>query len=214
VIAELDWTVGEILEVLDQHKLRDNTLLIFSSDNGPVVNDGYKDDSIEKLGSHQPAGLLRGGKYSAFEGGTRVPFLVRWPQRIAASSTSDALLCQIDFLASFAALTGERLPEGAGPDSLNTLPALLGESRHGREHLVQQAGALAVRRGPWKLIEPSKGPAVSKNVNIEVGNAPKVQLYNLSEDLSEQNNVAEQNPQRVAELTELLQKIRENGTPR
>jgi arylsulfatase A-like enzyme len=214
VIAELDWTVGEILKVLDQHSLRDNTLLIFSSDNGPVVNDGYKDNAVEKLGDHKPAGQLRGGKYSAFEGGTRVPFLARWPQKIVAGSTSDALLCQIDFLASFAALTGERLPEGAGPDSLNTLAAMLGESRHGRDHLVQQAGALSIRRGPWKLIESSKGPAVNKNVNIEVGNAPKARLYNLSEDLSEKTNVADQNPQRVAELTELLNEIRQNGTPR
>jgi arylsulfatase A-like enzyme len=213
-IAELDWCVGEILKSLDQHLLAEKTVLIFTSDNGPVVNDGYKDSAVEMLGAHKPAGPWRGGKYSSFEGGTRVPFLVRWPAKIQPSTTSEALVCQIDFLASFAALAGQVLPEGAGPDSLNTLPALLGETRRGRDHLVEQAGAHSLRRGSWKLIEASKGPAVSKQVNIETGNAPLVSLYDLASDPGETNNVAEQNQETVLEMVELLQRIRQQGTPR
>ena len=214
VIAELDWCVGEILKTLDQHQLSANTLVIFTSDNGPVLNDGYKDSAVEKIGSHKPAGPFRGGKYSAFEGGTRVPFLVRWPGRVAAGSTSEALVCQIDFLATFAALTGETVPEGAGPDNLNTLSALLGESRQGRSHLVEQAAALSLREGSWKLIEASKGPPLNKQVNIETGNAPSIQLYDLKADPGEQTNLAEQKPEHAAGMMARLQAIRQNGTPR
>lgn len=214
VITQLDWCTGEILNVLDKHNLKENTLIIFSSDNGPVVNDGYYDDAVTKLGDHKPAGPLRGGKYSAFEGGTRVPFIVRWPGRVKSASTSDALVCQIDFLASFAALTGQTLADHAGPDSLNTLPALLGESSTGRDHLIEHAGTLALRVGNWKLIEPNKGPAVSKNVNIEVGNGPQPQLYDLSTDLGERHNVAEQHADRVAEMVAKLKQLKEAGRTR
>ena len=214
VIAELDWSVGEILKTLDQHQLTANTMVIFTSDNGPVLNDGYKDSAAEKIGDHAPAGALRGGKYSAFEGGTRVPFIVRWPGRVPSGTNSDALVCQIDLLASLATLTGHVLPESAGPDSLNTLPAFLGETRRGRTQLVEQAGALSLRVGQWKLIEANKGPAVSKSVNIETGNAPSVQLYDLSSDPGEKNNVAEQNQDRVVEMISQLQQIQQHGTPR
>ena len=97
VIVETDWSVGEILDTLDRLKLTDNTLVIFTSDNGPVVDDGYKDDAVARLGSHTPSGPFRGGKYSHFEGGTRVPFIVRWPGRVKPG-TSDALISQVDFL--------------------------------------------------------------------------------------------------------------------
>jgi arylsulfatase A-like enzyme len=214
VIAELDWTVGEILETLDQHRMTENTLVIFSSDNGPVLNDGYKDQAVEKIGDHRAAGVLRGGKYSAFEGGTRVPFLVRWPKKIAPGTTSDALMCQIDFLATFAELVGLRLPDGAGPDSLNMLPALLGTERKGRDHLVQQAGVLSLRMGPWKYIEPGKGPALNKQVNIETGIAPKPGLFQLEQDLSEERNVADQHPEQLKVMAALLARVREQGTPR
>lgn len=214
VIAEVDWSVGEILKTLDLHQIAEDTLLIFTSDNGPVLNDGYKDSAVLKAGDHKPAGPLRGGKYSVFEGGTRVPFVVRWPKRVRAGTTSDALMCQIDFLASFAALTGEVLPKDAGPDSLNTLPALLGESHRGRDHLVEQGGTLALRSGNWKLIEAGKGPAVNKQVDIETGNAPALRLYDLSADLAERENVAMKFPEQVLEMNDLLLKVRQQGTPR
>jgi arylsulfatase A-like enzyme len=181
--------------------------VIFSSDNGPVVDDGYKDDAVAKLGHHRPAGPLRGGKYSNFEAGTRVPFLVRWPNR-AKPGVSAALVSQVDLVRSLAALTGSELPPGAGPDSENVLTALLGESKKGRDLLVQQASVLSLRAGPWKLITPSTGQRVNANVNIELGNDPEPQLYNLAEDVGETKNLARQMPDKVREMREQLQRIR------
>src|SRR5262249_20571256 len=149
VIQELDWCVGEVLATLDRLKLTDNTLVIFTSDNGPVVDDGYADGAEESLNGHRPAGPLRGGTYTPYEGGTRVPLIASWPAKIKPG-VSDALICQVDFLATFAALTHADLPGEAGPDSLDVLPALQGDSAKGRDHLVEQAGALAIRQGRWK----------------------------------------------------------------
>ena len=129
-IAELDWSVGEILATLDRRGLANNTLVIFSSDNGPVVDDGYRDDAVTKLDGHRPAGPMRGGKYSAFEGGTRVPFVVRWPGRVKPG-VSAALVCQIDLLASLSALVGAKLGDGDAPDSVDVLAALTGASSDG-----------------------------------------------------------------------------------
>lgn len=207
VIAQFDWCVGEILQALDRLKLRDNTLLIVSSDNGPVVDDGYKDDAVAKLGDHRPAGPLRGGKYSAFEGGTRVPFIVRWPERVKPGVT-DALVCQVDFIASFASLTGQTLAATDAPDSVDILPALLGDSKAGRTHLVEQAGVLALRKHEWKMIEPGKGPRRTKETNTETGQDPQPQLYHLATDLGETNNVAAQQEKLVQEMRELLQQTR------
>lgn len=207
VIAQLDGCVGEVLTALDRLKLAENTLVLFSSDNGPVVDDGYEDSAVTKLGGHKPAGPFHGGKYSAFEAGTRVPFLVRWPGRVK-SGVSDALVCQVDFPASFAALTGQKLADGDAPDSFNVLPALLGESRQGRDHLIEQAAVLSLRQGPWKLIEPGKAPKVFANTGIASGQSPQAQLYNLADDLGETKNVAAQHPERVKEMRALLQKIR------
>src|SRR5262249_15913252 len=109
-IAEFDWSVGQLLDALERLGLMRNTLVVLSSDNGPVVDDGYQDDAVTRLGGHEPAGPLRGGKYSLFEGGTRVPFLASWPARIKPGS-SDALVCQVDLLASLAALVGRSLPD-------------------------------------------------------------------------------------------------------
>ena len=212
VILQLDWCVGELLAVLDRLGLAANTLVIFTSDNGPVIDDGYKDDAVEKLGSHKPAGPLRGGKYSAFEGGTRVPFVVRWPKRIKPG-VSDALVSQLDFLASFARLSGQELGASDAPDSFNILPALLGDSQVGRDYVVEQARVLSLRRGPWKYIEPNRGPARSANTNTETGNAPEGQLFNLAEDPSEQKNMIREMPEKAAALADELKKIgRARGT--
>ncbi|QDS91091.1 Arylsulfatase [Rosistilla ulvae] len=213
-IAQTDWCTGEILAALDRLKLADNTIVLFTSDNGPVVDDGYQDEAAEKLGDHRPAGTLRGGKYSSFEGGTRVPFVLRWPAKVKANQSSDALVCQIDLLHSFAALTGQTLAADAGPDSHNILGALLGEDPKGREHLVEHARTLALRQGVWKYIEPGKGPAVNKNTNTEVGVAPQSQLYNLRADLREQKNLADQHPQRVVKMKAMLDEIRSDGASR
>ncbi len=171
VITEFDWSVGEVLKALADRKLTDNTLVIVTSDNGPVVDDGYQDDAPEKLGSHRPAGPLRGGKYSHFEGGTRVPFIVHWPARIRQPQVSGALVCQIDFLRSFATLVGAQVRSPG--DSEDVLPALLGESNTGREVLVEQAGRLAIRRGNWKLIPAVRDQRKTRpETNSETRRAP------------------------------------------
>jgi arylsulfatase A-like enzyme len=212
-IVQFDWCVGELLTQLDQLELRDRTLVIFTSDNGPVVDDGYQDEAVEKLNGHRPAGPLRGGKYSNFEGGTRVPFVVRWPGRIAPG-VSEALVSQVDFPASFAALTGQRFDATTAPDSENLLPALLGESPRGRETLVEHAGSLALRHGEWKWIEKGKGARRIASTNTELGNDPDGQLYHLADDLGETKNLASQYPEKVRELAGKLEAIRALRPPR
>ena len=204
VIQELDWSVGEVMKTLERLKLDENTLVMFSSDNGPVVDDGYADGAVEKLNGHLPAGPLRGGKYSNYEGGTRVPFIVRWPGRVKPG-VSDALFCQIDLLASLTALSKSEVPKAAGPDSRNLLPALLGDSRVGRDELVEQATGpltLAIRKGTWKLILPY-GPMAQRKGHSE--------LFDLAQDVGETRDVAGDHPDKVKELSELLQKVREQG---
>ncbi len=206
-IAELDWTVGRLLDHLDKRGLTNNTLVIFSSDNGPVVDDGYKDEAVEKLGDHKPAGPLRGGKYSNFEGGTRVPMITRWPARIKPG-VSHAIIGQQDFFASLAALTGQKLAADAAPDSFNVLPALLGESKQGREWIVEHARALSIRKGEYKLIEANSGPLINKNTNTEMGGGDAPQLYRVTIDIGEKNNLASQMPDKVQELQALLEKVK------
>jgi arylsulfatase A-like enzyme len=213
VILEFDWSVGEVLKTLDRLGLAQDTLVIFSSDNGPVVDDGYKDQAAELLGGHKPAGPLRGGKYSAFDAGTRVPFVVRWPGRVKPG-VSEALTCQIDLPASMAAMTGRKLDFEEAPDSFDVLGALLGRTQVGRDHLVEHAGTLSLIQGDWKYIEPSKGARMNASTNTEMGNDPEPQLYNLKDDLGEKNNVAAQDPQRVKEMAASLQKIRQQGRSR
>lgn len=207
VILQMDWCVGEIVATLDKLKLTEKTLVIFTSDNGPVVDDGYRDEAVKKLGDHRPTGPLRGGKYSAFEGGTRVPFIVRWPGRIQPGE-SDALVCHVDFLASLAALAGLEFSRETAPDTENVLPALLDASKPGRTTLVEHASVLALREGPWKYIAPGRGPAVAANTGIERGVAPREQLYHLGEDLEEKNNLAEKHPERVRAMAAKLEAIR------
>lgn len=209
-ILQLDWTVGQLLQALDRLQLAKNTLVIFTSDNGPVIDDGYQDEAVARLGAHTPAGRLRGGKYSAFEAGTRVPLLVRWPAKVKPG-VSTALLSQVDFYACFAALTGQPLAPGDAPDSFNVLPALLGQSRTGRSYVVSQAlnNRLSIVRGNWKYIEPGKGPKVNKNTNTELGNDPNPQLYDLKTDVGESRNVAGSNPKVVQELAARLKAVKE-----
>jgi len=169
-ILQFDWAVGEILNTLDRLKLAGNTLVVLTSDNGPVLDDGYADQAVEKVGAHKPAGPLRGGKYSAFDAGTRVPFIARWPGAVKRGS-SNALMCQIDLVASVAALTGTSLGAADAPDSFDMLAPLQGTTDTGREHLVEQGAALSLMAGPWKYIEPSSGPAIERGTNIELGHS-------------------------------------------
>lgn len=196
-IMQADWQVGEVLRLLDELKLAENTMVIFSSDNGPVLDDGYKDQAVGKLGEHKPAGPWRDGKYSIHEGGTRVPFLVRWPARVKeAGKNSDALVSQIDFGKSFATLTGA---EANFPDSENVLPALLGESSEGREFIIEHANQLAIREGNWKFI-PS-GPK---------GKVPD-RLFNILKDPGESEDLSKIFPTKVEELKKKLAEVKGEG---
>ncbi len=210
-IIQADWCTGEILKALEKLKLTENTIVILSSDNGPVIDDGYHDDAVKLLGNHKPSGPFRGGKYSKFEAGTRVPFLVRWPAKIKPG-VSEALVSQVDLLASFAALTGQQPNKAESPDSQNILAALIGESKTGREHIVEHGNGLALRVGNWKYIEPSKGPKVNKNTNTEMGNDEAPQLYDLGKDVGEKKNLAVENPEKVKEMQAALERVR-NAQP-
>lgn len=209
-IVQADWCVGQILDSLERLGIADNTLVIFSSDNGPVTNDGYEDQSLERLGDHKIAGPLRGGKYSSFEGGTRIPFIVRWSAEIKAGE-SQALVSQIDLMASLARLTGYHFSPEDAPDSIDILPALLGKSAQGREYLVQQAlgGYLSIRNDNWKYIPPGEWLKVVRH--NETGRDSVPQLYNLDNDIHETVNLAEQCPEIVSEMQALLEKVKASG---
>jgi arylsulfatase A-like enzyme len=205
VIVEADWCIGRFMETLEQEGLLENTLVIFSSDNGPVLNDGYYDGAEERLGDHKPWGSLRGGKYSLFEAGTRVPFVVYWEGKITPVK-SDALISQLDLMSSIAELVGSKT---RGPDSKELLDVFMGKSQDGRDELVLEATSrTALRKGDWIMIPPYKGPAKNNQVNIELGNSPDFQLYNLESDLGQQENLAEENPKKLKEMVKTFKKIR------
>ncbi|MFV1450806.1 arylsulfatase [Maribacter sp. HS] len=204
VIVEADWVIGEFLKELETQGILENTLIVFTSDNGPVLNDGYYDDAVEKLGEHTPAGGLRGGKYSLFEAGARVPFSVYWKGKIAPK-TSNALVCQIDLYASLAELAGA---DSKLPDSQNLLSTFLGKSEKGRDQLIIEAGGrTALRKGDWAFIPPYSGSVINTQVNIELGNDESYQLYNLKNDLGQQINVAAENPEKLKELKSVYERI-------
>jgi arylsulfatase A-like enzyme len=210
-IVEFDACVGKILKALDHYGLTANTLVILSSDNGPVLDDGYKDFANEKLGNHKPGGPFRAGKYSLFEGGTRMPFVVRWPGHVKPGVT-DALISQVDLCATLAALTGAKTDSNTMPDSVNVLPALLGKSRAGRTNLVEYANGVALRHEHWKFIPPGR-------TNDRLGPWTQVKvpepgfLFDLWEDPGETHDVAAEHPDTVRELQDLLARIRHSRTP-
>jgi arylsulfatase A-like enzyme len=202
VIHQLDWTVGEVLAALDRLGFTKNTLVIFTSDNGGAIKDTY-DDGTNALHSRQPPnGILRGKKGNLYEGGHREPFIARWPERIRAGTESSALIAHVDMIATFAALAGQKLPAGTGPDAVNVLPALLGEKgAQGRDELVLQNNGqapLALRSGLWKLVQrPNDKP----------------ELYNLADDLTETKDLASAEPERVREMSARLTAIRGKDLP-
>ena len=204
-LLQFDWTVGEIMGALEKAGIAENTLIVLSSDNGPVVDDGYADRAVELLGEHRPWGPFRGGKYSIFEAGTRVPMIVSWPAQVKPG-VSDALVSQIDLYASMASLMGKPLEEGAGPDSRDHLDAFLGKDLKGRDYVVEVAGSLSVSDGEWKYIAPSNGAAYAKLTNIELGNSKEEQLYNLKQDIGEKKNLAAEHPEIVAKLKAIVEK--------
>lgn len=202
-IIEFDWTIGQVMEKLEKLGLRENTMIILTSDNGPVVDDGYQDQAVELLGEHRPWGPLRGGKYSNFEAGTRVPFIVNLPG-LTKRGVSKALVSQVDFLATMSGLLGVSLAEVQKKDSQNQLAAWCGKDKKGRDYVIEQAGSLAVSDGEWKYISPNEGKAYEKLTNTELGNAPQDQLYHLKKDMGEKTNVAEKYPEKVKAFKNML----------
>ena len=212
VILQLDWTVGKIVETLDSLQLSDNTIIIFSSDNGPVIDDGYEDKALELLNGHTPMGIYRGGKYSLFEAGTRVPLIVYWKDQIGPG-IQQARFSQIDLLRSMATLLDQPLKEGVAPDSYNAISVLLGKENKDRNFIIQQNlnNTLSISKEGWKYMEPGEHPAIEKWTGIELGNAREPQLYLITEDPTEKNNVARKYPAIARKLSFMLDSIRSNN---
>ena len=196
-IVEADWCIGELYNHLEKNNLLENTIIIISSDNGPVLNDGYYDDAVEKLGMHTPSGNLRGGKYSLFEAGTRVPFITYWKGKIIPS-VSNEMVSQIDFLNSIASMIGSDIRSNDGNDLANVFFENKGKGRN--ELIIEAQTKTAFRKDNWTLIPPYNGPKINVNVNIELGNSSYYQLYNLENDISQQNNLALKNPKKLKEM--------------
>lgn len=210
-IVQMDWMTGEVLKELERLGIEDNTLVIFTSDNGPVLNDGYEDLAVELLGDHRPAGPLRGGKYSAYEAGTRVPTIVRWPG-VAKPGESDALVSQVDFYASLAALAGHEPAPDEAIDSKNVLEALLDSQKDGRQFVVEESFTTSIRHGQWKYIEPfarsKRLPTWMADKGVEGGFEFHPQLFNLKFDIGERVNLAAENPEIVQSLQMKIDSIR------
>lgn len=191
-LVSFDWSVGQLMEKLESLGIASNTLIVLSSDNGPVLDDGYADGAVAKLGDHKPGGPFKGTKYSLYEAGTREPFIVTWPGRVKPGE-SDALVCQMDLLASFAAMLDVKLPATERFDSQNVLPALLGETRAGRDVLIEHTVPIAIRMGNWKYIPFPKG----------------AELYDLSKDPGEEKNILADHPDIVAKCVAEMARIRD-----
>jgi arylsulfatase A-like enzyme len=206
----VDSMIGRVLLALDESGMSKDTLVIFTSDNGPV----WFEEDVERF-RHDSSGGLRGMKADAWECGHRMPFIARWPGKVAAGSVSDQLICFTDMLATFAAVADAELPDGAGPDSFSILPALLGDQKTSvRPSVAMQAGSgvMMVRKGPWKLITALGSGGFSEPKRIRPGKGdPPGQLYNLAEDLGETKNLYLQKPAVVEELTRELKRIEQGG---
>jgi arylsulfatase A-like enzyme len=209
VIAQMDWCVGQIMGKLDQKGLTENTLIVFTSDNGPILDDGYLDYARELVGDHRPGGIYRGSKYSIYEAGTRMPTIVSWPGEVKPG-ISRALLSQVDLYASFADLVGQELNENDALDSENLIEAWTGKTQQGREILFEQAYAYAIRQGRYKYIQPKKNASVAQWFDlkfVDPGFSINPMLFDLAADPGETNNIAAHHPEKVKELDQFLENI-------
>ncbi len=220
-VVEVDWTVGQVAKALDKNNLADNTLIILTSDNGSPARTKLKREpyTIIEVFGHYPNGKLRGIKADSWDGGHREPFIARWPGRIPKGATSDELICLTDLMATCAAIVGTELPENAGEDSYDILPALLGKKLNKpiREAIVHHSlsGMFSIRQGDWKLIlgRGSGGFTKPKTIKPKPGE-PKGQLYNLLQDPAEANNLWAKQKDIVDRLTKLLEKYKTQGHSR
>lgn len=219
-IVELDWVVGEIVNTVKQLGLDEDTLILFSSDNGPVLNDGYDDEAVTRVGNHRPSGFYRGGKYGIYDGGLMVPTIARWPGKIPSGVTSDALIDHVDLFASLASIIGQKLPQASAVDSFDLSPVLLGRSGAGRSYVVEDTSTINAEQatlkdhgdsivalvvGKWKVIQPHN-PVASFHGN-DIGSEPAPQLYNLEEDPGETVNMADRYPERTKAMLARLDAI-------
>ena len=207
---ESDWALGEVLKALDDKKLSEKTLVIFTCDNGHARYTGLP--ALQKAG-HEPSGPLRGYKADIYEGGHRVPFIARWPGKVKAGAVSDEPICHTNLLATCAAILDKKLPDDAGEDSFSILPLLLGTKLEQPTHpaIVHQSagGILAIRQGNWKLVIGQDAGSNAKQKEPVKG--PDVQLFDLAKDLGETKNLAEENAEVVKKLRGELQKLIDNG---
>jgi len=215
-VVQVDWTVGQVTKVLDELGIADNTLIIVSSDNGP-------ENLTARLApdyGHRSSYYFRGMKRDTWDGGHREPFIARWPEKSKPGSTSSEIVCLTDLLATCAAIVGAKLPDNAGEDSYNILPALLGEEldKPIREAVVHHSsrGYFAIRQGKWKLIlcQGSGGNRYKEGPNAIKPDDPPGQLYNMAEDYRERRNLYLEHPDIVARLTNLLEKYKRQGYSR
>ncbi len=206
VIAEMDWCVGELRKTLRENGLLEDTMILFSSDNGPVLDDGYEDRAFDLNREHRPAGPLRGGKYSRFEGGIRIPFIVSQPGQIRPG-ISHAMVSQVDLLASFASMLGSAIP---ACDSTNQYDALIGEDGFGRREIFAEGttNGKVLRQGKWLYLEPDNGRPYQRLTATETGSSRDVQLYNLDYDIGERENVAYRYPKVVEAMAARLAEIK------
>ena len=212
-VLQVDRTVGEILRVLDDNQLTQNTLLIFTSDNGCSPQADF--ETLAHFG-HDPSAGFRGAKADIFEGGHRIPFIVRWPGKIEASGINSQVICLTDLIATVAAILDHPLPFDVGVDSYNLLPVLLNNSQDEvREGTVHHSvnGSFAIRQGDWKLIlcPGSGGWSDPLPGSPETKSLPPYQLYNLVEDPGEMTNLYPEEPERSAALLHLMEKYRREG---
>ncbi len=205
-VVQVDWTVGQVMKVLEKHGLTENTLVIVTSDNGCSPEADYEE--LAQFG-HNPSYLFRGHKADIFEGGHRMPFLVRWPAKIHPGTTSDQTICLTDLMATCAAIMDQQLPTEAGVDSYNLLTVFSGETNKPiREATVHHSvnGSFAIRKGKWKLIlcPGSGGWSYPRPGVDDMAGMPAIQLYDMENDLSETTNLQDQYPDVVEELKDLL----------
>ena len=210
---QVDWTVGQVLKAIDDNRIASNTLLIFTTDNG--CSPAAKIPELEAAG-HDQNYIYRGHKADIFEGGHRVPFVVRWPGQVKAGSRSDQLIGQLDLLATVAGIVGARVGKKGGEDSVSFLPVLLGKATGPRRtSIVSQSigGQFAVRDGDWKLClcPGSGGWSAPRPGRVDLSKMPPVQLYNLADDPGESNNLQASHPDRVAKMKEMLRQIINDG---
>ncbi|MEI6074821.1 MAG: arylsulfatase [Verrucomicrobiota bacterium] len=213
-VMETDWAIGEVFAALDKAGIADNTLVIFSSDNGCAPYIGV--DELEKQG-HYASADRRGYKADIWDGGHRIPLLACWPGKIKTGSTSDQLVSLVDLMATCADIAGAKIPKNAGEDSVSFLPALLGKATTPvREALVFHSinGSFAIRQGRWQLelCPDSGGWSAPKPGSQEAQGLPPVQLYDMAKDVGERTNEYEKHPEIVAQLTKLLEKYVADGS--